>query len=477
MRSSTSWIGAVFLAAIVMSRLHGLDSSAMQAMVIVEGEKGRGSGFVTRMDGKAYVVTNSHVIVGSSKVAFKTLANKELVIGTLQIADKVDLVRAEVADAGHTLPVAQRPEETLKIGDEIVVAGNAEGEGVVREIKGKVTGIGPSLIEVDAPFVPGNSGSPILDSKGQVLGVATYLKIPRIPPPAGESSGATGVRGQTVPPAGGSLNEIRRFGFRLDSVAKWVVPHPSDRILKEGLKLLDMEITETAIFLVLDARAAQLVNGSSAVINPVRARENPNLAALAAALDEFAARAKSGKSQDLDGAVVGLYESVKEATASDMRGFKEEHFSGYFATLFKQHLALRKRLYSALDAGIEREKRSRAAGFPNSDAVPGAGVVTPSNMIKLTYEYHSESPPERRHYLFYPWPSRPSDMHNYFWFYGVRGGPATRAPMLSNSINVKPSRTGTYIAGIVRQGADGKLKPASNTVVWEVKEAVPATKP
>jgi len=62
------------------------------------------------------------------------------------------------------------------IGDPVVVLGNSDGRGVVTEIRGKVIGVGPREIEVDAAFVIGNSGSPVLDRHGRVIGIATYLR-------------------------------------------------------------------------------------------------------------------------------------------------------------------------------------------------------------------------------------------------------------------------------------------------------------
>jgi S1-C subfamily serine protease len=92
----------------------------------------------------------------------------------------------------------------VSIGDEVVALGNAEGEGVVNTLYGKVVGIGPNLLEVDAPVVPGNSGSPIIHLKtGKVIGVATYVRF--------EGMGIF---------FGGS-ETVRRFAYRLDSVKTW----------------------------------------------------------------------------------------------------------------------------------------------------------------------------------------------------------------------------------------------------------------
>src|SRR5204863_3580947 len=90
---------------------------------------------------------------------------------------------------------------------EVVVLGNAEGAGVINPIKGRIVGLGPNLVEVDAPFQPGNSGSPIIHLKtGKVIGVATYLTIRKY-----DSATKEAIKEPIV----------RRFGYRLDSVKQW----------------------------------------------------------------------------------------------------------------------------------------------------------------------------------------------------------------------------------------------------------------
>jgi hypothetical protein len=98
-------------------------------------------------------------------------------------------------------------DQNAAVGDDVVVLGNAEGAGVVNPIAGTIVGIGPNLLEIDAPFVPGNSGSPIVHLKsGKVIGVATYLITNQF-----DLSTDTKLK-QPV---------VRRFGFRLDSVKGW----------------------------------------------------------------------------------------------------------------------------------------------------------------------------------------------------------------------------------------------------------------
>jgi len=94
------------------------------------------------------------------------------------------------------------------IGEAVSVFGNSEGGGVATSISGKLVGIGPVLIEIDAAFVRGNSGSPILDPKGEVLGVATFAVRDADP--------------NDWVKQGTRFTQVRRFGVRLND-AKWKV--------------------------------------------------------------------------------------------------------------------------------------------------------------------------------------------------------------------------------------------------------------
>ena len=108
---------------------------------------------------------------------------------------------------GTPLPIMRGVDSNAAIGDDVAVLGNGEGQGVINTIIGRIVGIGPDLVEVDAPFVPGNSGSPIIHLKtGKVIGVATYSVT--------NQYDVTTSRKLTRP-------VIRRFGYRLDGVDKW----------------------------------------------------------------------------------------------------------------------------------------------------------------------------------------------------------------------------------------------------------------
>lgn len=141
-------------------------------VVIVCGEKS-GSGFVVRDGGRPYLFTNAHVVQRGSVIA-QRLDGTRLRLGPRDDAVGRDMVRFALAD--ESAPAFDLAAGVPNIGDPVVVLGNSDGRGVVTEIRGKVIGVGPREIEVDAAFVVGNSGSPVLDRHGRVIGIATYLR-------------------------------------------------------------------------------------------------------------------------------------------------------------------------------------------------------------------------------------------------------------------------------------------------------------
>jgi len=176
-------------------------------LVFVTGKDARGSGFIASMGGANFLVTNAHVAADISGAAFKTLDGTTVQGGAATVAVGEDVFRMELPAGGAPLEMMQGVDENAGIGDEVVVLGNAEGAGVINTIMGKITGVGPNLVEVDAPFVPGNSGSPIIHLKtGKVIGVATYLVV--------QDYDATTNEKMKAP-------VIRRFGYRLDGVKTW----------------------------------------------------------------------------------------------------------------------------------------------------------------------------------------------------------------------------------------------------------------
>lgn len=174
-----------------------------------DSTRGAGSGFVCEYRGKPALITNIHVAAGMRAPQFTRLDKsgvKTAGAPSAAIGHDILLYSLPPGSAMPKLRVAPNVEDVAAIGDEVFVLGNSEGARVITPLTGKISGLGPELIEVTAEFVPGNSGSPIVHAKsGMVIGIATYLTV----------------RDKKWLSEDNAQAKIRRFGYRLDSVTTW----------------------------------------------------------------------------------------------------------------------------------------------------------------------------------------------------------------------------------------------------------------
>jgi S1-C subfamily serine protease len=145
--------------------------------------KGMGSGFIINEDGE--IVTNKHVIAGSSKVQVTFSDQKQYDAEILGIDSRDDLAILKI-NAGHKLPsLPLGDSDKIEVGQKVLAIGNPFGLGGTLTT-GIVSSLGrglenedgvqmEGLIQTDAAINPGNSGGPLLDSGGNVIGVNTAI--------------------------------------------------------------------------------------------------------------------------------------------------------------------------------------------------------------------------------------------------------------------------------------------------------------
>ena len=140
-----------------------------------------GSGFIIDKDG--YVVTNNHVIEDADQIKVKLGDEKEFEAEVVGRDPSTDLALLKIKSANHDFPAVKLGDSSqMKVGQWVVAIGSPFGlertvtAGII-SAKGRVIGSGPydDFIQTDASINPGNSGGPLLNLKGEVIGINTAI--------------------------------------------------------------------------------------------------------------------------------------------------------------------------------------------------------------------------------------------------------------------------------------------------------------
>lgn len=143
--------------------------------------RGSGSGFIISSDG--YVVTNRHVVADSTKVKVVLTDSKSYEAELVGIDDSLDIALLKID--GQNLPhVKIGNSDKMRIGDELLAMGYPLSLGFT-VTRGILSGIGRNMnmgnldlgtyLQTDADITFGNSGGPLLNTKGEVIGINTMI--------------------------------------------------------------------------------------------------------------------------------------------------------------------------------------------------------------------------------------------------------------------------------------------------------------
>jgi serine protease Do len=140
-----------------------------------------GSGFIIDKDG--YIVTNNHVVAGAEEIKVKLADGREFKAKVIGRDEKTDLALLKISSLFKNLPVLPLGDsDKIRVGDWVIAIGNPFGlghtvtQGII-SATGRVIGSGPydDFLQTDAPINPGNSGGPLIDMKGEVIGINSAI--------------------------------------------------------------------------------------------------------------------------------------------------------------------------------------------------------------------------------------------------------------------------------------------------------------
>jgi serine protease Do len=143
-------------------------------------QTGLGSGFI--IDRNGTILTNYHVVDGAQKISVTLSDGKSYDAKVIGKDQKTDIAVIKI-DAGQDLPVATLGDsDRLEVGEWVMAIGNPFGldhtvtSGIV-SAKGRQIGAGPydNFIQTDASINPGNSGGPLINLRGEVVGITTAI--------------------------------------------------------------------------------------------------------------------------------------------------------------------------------------------------------------------------------------------------------------------------------------------------------------
>ena len=143
-------------------------------------QRSLGSGFI--IDKEGYIVTNNHVIEDADKIKVKLKNGKEFDAEIVGRDPNTDIALIKIKSK-NSLPVVKLGDsDALKVGQWVVAIGSPFGlehtvtAGIV-SAKGRIIGSGPydDFIQTDASINPGNSGGPLINMKGEVIGINTAI--------------------------------------------------------------------------------------------------------------------------------------------------------------------------------------------------------------------------------------------------------------------------------------------------------------
>jgi Trypsin-like peptidase domain len=309
-----------------------------KSLVIVEGKDGRGSGAVLTIKGVNYIVTNAHV-VAQNGVSFVGSTGKKIPVNTASFAKAHDIARYTTEQKLPALPVMTRIEQSVKIGDEIVIFGNSEGAGVFAPLAGKITGIGPRLIEFDAAIVPGNSGSPIIHvSSGKVIGVASHV-IDR--------------SARSLIDTGSQLPSVRKFGQRIDSVEGW------DERTEEEYQ------AERKGMLIVQRRTQDLITIYNSLLKgpPEESLASRLASPLNTLIVNFARTLKQTEARnDVQGYLSALdryFSQLERTTHDDILAVEKDSLVGYHQEMLAGEIEIRRELWKRYAGALDRLRTAR----------------------------------------------------------------------------------------------------------------------
>ncbi len=168
----------VFLGTFLFAEGNKLIEKAAESVVKIQTDKGLGSGFVINQDG--YILTNNHVIDGAHDIKV-IISDNEYKASVKENDDNCDIALLKVDELKNLPPLTIGDSESVTDTEEIYTIGFPTGEktttrGIISQKDVKIDDNEDNkFFKIDAVINPGSSGGPLLNDKGEVIGINTAI--------------------------------------------------------------------------------------------------------------------------------------------------------------------------------------------------------------------------------------------------------------------------------------------------------------
>ncbi|MGD9276019.1 MAG: trypsin-like peptidase domain-containing protein [Candidatus Pacearchaeota archaeon] len=154
----------------------GIVEDAVHSVVTIRTDVGQGTGFIISDNG--YVVTNAHVLSGGSRVSAITYNQKTINADFIGYDSDFDIALLKIS--GSYSPLEIGDSDDVSVGQKVIAIGNPLGlqfsvsEGIVSAIHRPGINSIEAYIQTDAALNPGNSGGPLINKNGEVIGINNF---------------------------------------------------------------------------------------------------------------------------------------------------------------------------------------------------------------------------------------------------------------------------------------------------------------
>jgi len=154
----------------------GIIEQDIKGVVTIKTDVAQGTGFLLTGDG--YVVTNAHVLSGAHYANLYTYEDAKYSADLIGYDSDIDLAVLKISGNFHNLALGNSND--VRVGEKVIAIGNPLGlsfsatEGIISATDREGSNNLPYYFQTDAALNPGNSGGPLIDKQGEVIGINNF---------------------------------------------------------------------------------------------------------------------------------------------------------------------------------------------------------------------------------------------------------------------------------------------------------------